>query len=179
MAPIVLIPDAVLTKPARSVTFWDKKLKVILDDMKNALLAAKKPKGVGLAAPQIGVSYRIFLTKPDAKSDIRVFINPEIIERGDRPKNSEKIDKLEGCLSIPNIWGAVLRSPTLTLRYQDETGKTHEEKFDGFLATIIQHETDHLDGILFTRRTLEQKGKLYQGAKDEDGKEILEEMTII
>lgn len=179
MSSIVFIPDSVLTTPARPVTFWDKKLALILSDMKKALLGARKPKGVGLAAPQIGVPYRIFMIKPDTHSEIRTFINPEITKKSSLPDVPKKSDKLEGCLSIPNIWGTVLRSPSLTLHYQDEAGGSHEEQFEGFPATIIQHETDHLDGVLFTKRTLEQKGKLYQGARDENGKEILEEMEIL
>ena len=90
----------------------------------------------------------------------------------------ERENKLEGCLSIPKIWGKVKRAKTLSLRYQDEKGNIHKEKFSGFIATIIQHETDHINGILFTQRVLEQKGKLYQTGKDEEGKEVLEEIII-
>ena len=90
----------------------------------------------------------------------------------------ERNNKLEGCLSIPKIWGKIKRAKTLTLRFQDEQGREHEEQFTGFLATIIQHETDHTNGILFTQRVLEQKSKMYQTGKDDDGKEILEEIII-
>ena len=81
-------------------------------------------------------------------------------------------------LSIPKIWGSVERAAGLTLDYQDETGTPHRESFTGFLATIIQHETDHTNGVLFVQRILEQKGKLYQSATDENGKEILEEVEL-
>ena len=148
--------------------------------MKKALLSARNPKGVGLAGPQAGFQYRLFLTKPTEKDDIRVFINPEILTLSKKTTEGvpERENKLEGCLSIPNVWGKVKRSYSLTLRYQDETGQTHKEKFSGFLATIIQHETDHLNGMLFTHRVLEQKGKFYQATKDENGKEVLEELEI-
>ena len=113
------------------------------------------------------------------KSSIHVFINPEILKSsGETDGVPERENKLEGCLSIPAIWGRVKRSQTLTLRFQDETGKTHEQEFSGFLATIIQHETDHVNGILFTRRVLEQKGKLYQSTTDKEGKETLEEIAV-
>ncbi len=179
MNPIVTVPNAVLTTPAKPVTAFDKQLARLIADMKKTLLATKSPKGVGLAAPQIGEAYRVFITRPNEKSKIRVFINPEIISRqGETDGVPERNNKLEGCLSIPKIWGKVKRSQSLTLRYQDETGKTHKEEFTGFLATIIQHETDHINGILFTQRVLEQQGKLYQGTKDKEGKEVLEEISI-
>lgn len=148
--------------------------------MKATLRAATNPKGVGLAAPQIGEPWRVFITRPTKKSDIRVFINPEILTSSHDLTDGvpERDNKLEGCLSIPKIWGRVKRPQTLTLKYQDETGASHEEQFSGFIATIIQHETDHTNGILYVQRVLEQKGKLYQSTRDEEGKEILEEVTI-
>lgn len=180
MKPIVATPNPVLTTPAHSVNSFDKRLSKLVRDMKATLRGAKNPKGVGLAAPQIGEPWRVFVTRPTEKSETRVFINPEIIERSDEITDGVpgRDNKLEGCLSIPKIWGKVQRVHALTLRYQDETGAKHEEQFSGFLATIIQHETDHTNGILFVQRVLEQKGKLYQSAVDDEGKEILEEVTI-
>lgn len=180
MKPIVHVPHDALSTPAKRIGMYDKKLLSLLDDMKRALLSTKNPKGVGLAAPQIGEPYCVFLTRPSEKSPIRIFINPEIIKRSDEVTDGvpERENKLEGCLSIPKIWGKVKRARTLTLRYQDEKGEKHEEEFSGFLATIIQHETDHVNGILFTQRVLEQKGKLYQTVKNDEGKEVLEEISI-
>lgn len=180
MHSIVQLPDPILTTPTKRVVSFDKKLKAMIADMKKALLSAKKPKGVGLAGPQTGFRYRIFLTKPTEKDNIRVFINPEILALSKKTTEGvpERENKLEGCLSIPDVWGKVKRSLSLTLRYQDEKGVIHEEKFSGFHATIIQHETDHLNGVLFTHRVLEQKGKFYQGSQDENGKEVLEELEI-
>lgn len=180
MKPIVIVPNTVLSTPAKQITVIDKKLQTILADMKATLLSTKNPKGVGLAAPQIGEPYSIFLTKPNETSEIRVFINPEIIKRSDAKTDGvpERENKLEGCLSIPKIWGKVKRARSLTLRYQDQKGEEHEEKFEGFLATIIQHETDHVNGILFTQRVLEQNGKLYKTAVNTEGKEILEEISL-
>jgi peptide deformylase len=180
MKPIVTVPNDILTTPASKVSRFDKALTRLISDLKDTLLTTKNPKGVGLAAPQIGVSYRVFVTRPHEKDPIRVFINPEIIEHSINTVDSvpERENKLEGCLSIPTIWGRVKRTTALTLRYQDEAGVSHKEKFTGFLATIIQHETDHLNGTLFTHRVLTQKGKLYQTEKDENGKEVLSEIEL-
>lgn len=186
MKSIVIVPSIVLSTPAKQVSVFDKKLQTLLADMKATLLSAKNPKGVGLAAPQIGQPYCVFLTRSNEKSQIRIFINPEITKRSDektdgipeRENLPAQAGKLEGCLSIPKIWGKVKRARTLKLRYQDEKGEKHEENFEGFLATIIQHETDHINGILFTQRVLEQKQKLYQTVKDKEDKEVLEEITL-
>ncbi len=179
MKAIVTVPKGVLSTPAKPVTVFDHKLKQIIAAMKATLIATKNPKGVGLAAPQIGEPLRLFLTRPTEKSAVRAFINPEIVRAtGETDGVPERENKLEGCLSIPAIWGRVKRAQTLTLRFQDETGKKHEQEFSGFMATIIQHETDHVNGILFTRRVLEQKGKLYQTTTNDEGKEVLEEISF-
>jgi peptide deformylase len=178
MKPIVLIPQPVLTSASKPVTAFDKKLAHIISDMKTTLRHATNPKGVGLAAPQIGVGLQLFITRPAPKDDIRVFINPTILSREPSAPNADKSNQLEGCLSIPGVWGTVNRSPKLTLSFQDETGEKHEEEISGFLATIVQHEMDHLQGVLFTQRVLEQKNKFYQTTQDDKGKEILEEVVI-
>lgn len=185
MKPIVTVPNTVLSKVAQEVKVFDKKLHKTLLDMKEALIATTNPKGVGLAAPQIGISLRIFITRPHEKTDIRVFINP-VITSPDTPDNSsasltrteQRDDKMEGCLSVPNLWGKVHRKKELTLSYKDEYGVSHQESFAGFMATIIQHETDHINGILFVQRVLEQKGKLFEIVKDEHGKEVFEEVVL-
>ena len=178
--PIVHVPETILTSPAKTVVRFDKRLTRLVTDMKDTLLATRNPKGVGLAAPQIGQSVRLFVTRPKESDSIRVFINPHIVHLSHRQTQGvpERENKLEGCLSVPKIWGRVRRAVSLTLRYQDEQGNTKEKKFSGFVATIIQHETDHVNGILFTHRALEQKQKLYQAARDEKGKEVLEEIEL-
>ncbi len=180
MKPIVHTPNPVLTTPAKTVTVFDKRFAKLISEMKTTLRATRNPKGVGLAAPQIGESWRIFITKPNEKSEIRIFVNPEIISASAAQTEGvpERDNKLEGCLSIPKIWGKVKRAANLKLKYQDETGAAHTESFSGFLATIIQHETDHTNGVVFVQRVLEQKGTFYESAIDENGKEILEEVTL-
>ena len=178
MLSIVHIPKPVLSTPAKRITSFDKKLRDIVRDMTNTLLSARNPKGVGLAAPQVGLGLQLFITHASSKDPVRVFINPTITHKESIDTKGKKEEHLEGCLSIPNIWGEVHRAATVTIEYQDKTGTEHTETISGFLATIIQHECDHINGVLFTQRVLEQKNKLYQNAKDEQGKEILEEISI-
>lgn len=181
MPRIVLTPNPILTQKSKAVLKIDKKVLEIVEMLKKTLEEAEHPKGVGLAAPQIGQPWRIFITRITPSAPIQVFINPKIIwlskELSDGVPKKGKI--LEGCLSIPEVWGKVKRAKTLRLRFLTPDGKTHEQTFSGFQATIIQHEMDHLEGKLFPSRALEQKGKLYKSEKDKEGKEILEEMKFI
>src|SRR3989338_9856305 len=116
---IVQTPDPVLTTPSRKVLKIDAKVLAGVSEMKRTLLFAHHPRGVGLAAPQIGISLRIFITKPFEKANIDVFINPEIIWQSshlseiERPedcvKSLKREKKLEGCLSVNNVWGYLKR----------------------------------------------------------------------
>jgi peptide deformylase len=177
---IVSAPHSVLSTPAQSVTDFGRKLEQLIKDLSDTLLATKNPKGVGLAAVQIGQPLRVFVTKPGPKDKIRVFANPVIVStaQGKQFEKTSEDKKMEGCLSIPNVWGKVSRFPSLVLKYQDERGNEKQERFTDFFATIIQHETDHCNGILYTQRVLEQHGKLYQATTDGSGKETLEEMKF-
>jgi peptide deformylase len=147
--PIVVYGDPVLRKRAKEVEQGSIDIKAFVKDMFDTMYAAN---GVGLAAPQIGKSIRVFVVDgtgfTDEKEDLsdfkKAFINPEILsEEGD------KWEYEEGCLSIPNIHESISRPPRLTIRYEDEMGVVHEEKYAGMKARIIQHEYDHLDGKLF------------------------------
>ncbi|OGG14049.1 peptide deformylase [Candidatus Gottesmanbacteria bacterium RIFCSPHIGHO2_02_FULL_39_11] len=184
---IITIPNKVLVTKAKKVESLDKKVKDIVAVMKKDLVATKNPKGVGLAAPQIGVSLRIFMAKPTSDSTITTFINPEIletsddlseIERPEGPRSLKKDQKLEGCLSIPGVWGHLRRASWVKVKYLNENGEEKIEIYKGFMATIIQHECDHLDGILYTQRVLEQKEKLFSIETNEKGEETLEEIRI-
>lgn len=189
MTEIAKAPQPILSQKAQTVEKISTKILKIIEEMKATLLKQANPKGVGLAAPQIGYPLRIFITKPTPKSPFSVFINPEIIEESkeffaEMPKRPNPPPEsggqpLEGCLSLPGIWGRVARHKSLKLHYQTPEGKIHEGKFAGFLAVIIQHEMDHLEGRLFTQRVLEQKGKLYRiTGKDKKGKNIWKEIEI-
>ena len=141
--PIVKFGDPVLEKPAEKVTVFDEELKKLTEDMFESMYAAR---GVGLAAPQIGISRRIavvditFKEDPDARL---VLINPEIIHKQGRHSQSE------GCLSIPDFRESVSRAHAVTIRAQDLTGKLFEKTGEELLARAFQHETDHLNGKLY------------------------------
>lgn len=111
----------------------------------------KDAKGLGLAAPQVGYSLRLFTVNVESK--IYVFINPEI-----KDISAEKIPFEEGCLSVPKIWGPVVRPKKLTIKALDENGKPIKIRAKGLLARVIQHEMDHLNGILF----IDRAEKLYK-----------------
>jgi len=181
MSKIVKAPNPVLAQKAGKVTKIDLNTKKFLEEMKTALLTATNPIGVGLAAPQVGKSLQIFITKPTMQSPISVFINPKIKlidEQSVKKIKKIKAKKLEGCLSLPEIWGEVKRNSSLQITFLDEDGKKHTKKFKGFMATIIQHEVDHLNGVLFPKRVLEQKGTFYKSEKNEKGEEIFDEIKI-
>ena len=190
---MVTTPDPILIKTADAVTKFDKKLKDIIRNMSETLDATFDPVGVGLAAPQVGKSMRIFLSKPEENGKTFAYINPEIIDESKDEvipdfTNSKKVEKkkpkkskgklLEGCLSIPNIWGNVSRKKEVTINYQDVKGESHTETFTGFPAIIVQHGIDHLNGILFTKHVIEQKEQLYRSHKDENGEDEFEEIEI-
>lgn len=180
MLDIVKAPNPVLSAKAKKIAKVDKAVLKLISAMEESLLAATDPVGVGLAAPQVGKSLQLFIVKPTAKSKVLVFINPVILEKSNQKAFSKKEDhkKLEGCLSLLNIWGEVRRFDNITLSFLDEKGRHHQKKYSGFLSIIIQHEIDHLEGILFPKRVLEQKGKLYKSEKDEKGEDVFEEIKI-
>lgn len=198
MLQIVKVPNEVLNTTAQAITAVDKKLLSLIEEMKKSLLEAKDPIGVGLAAPQVGQSVRLFITKPTAKAPFTIFINPEIIWQSEEKTDGvpERDKKFEGCLSIPNVWGIVHRAKKIKVRYQPLTTNNQPARqrydavvagglitktriFTGFLATIIQHEIDHINGILFTQRALSQKEKLYKiTGRDEKGDDVFEEIEL-
>jgi peptide deformylase len=194
---IVQAPDQVLSLKANPVEKIDKTIKKLLGEMEETLINQTDPEGVGLAAPQIGKSLQIFIVKQEPDSPLRVFINPMIEKTFGKPaekqaevkqsksaaggKKKAKSDKgvqLEGCLSLKDVWGVVKRPYGVVLSYMDEEGIQRKRTFDGFLATIIQHEVDHLHGVLFPKRVLEQKNPLYHSVKNNKGEVEFEEIEI-
>ncbi len=182
MLEIVSAPNQVLSQKTKTIAKIDKAVLNLIEEMKKSLERATDPVGVGLAAPQVGKSLKVFIAKPSVKSKISVFINPKIISQKKKLSAAKsagrRTRKLEGCLSLPDVWGEVLRYDEIYLEFKDENGKTHNKKFNGFLATIVQHEVDHLNGVLFPKRVLEQKGTLYKSEKDEKGQDVFEEIKI-
>ena len=161
--PIVAYGDPVLKKEAEDIDLDHPELKQIISDMYETMYKAE---GVGLAAPQVGLSYRIFIVDaspfeeedPELKDFKKTFINPIIIE-----EKGEEWKFNEGCLSIPGIREDVSRQPVVTVEYYNEDLKLVEETFTGIAARIIQHEYDHVEGILFTDRLNPLKKRLLKG----------------
>ncbi|MFT5617353.1 MAG: peptide deformylase [Arenicella sp.] len=149
--PIVAYGDPVLKKRAQDIpNDGSVDIKKLSENMYETMYNAS---GVGLAGPQVGLSQRIFVVDAqgmeDEDSEIKglkkVFINPEIIE-----EIGEEWGFEEGCLSIPDIRGEVERKPQIKIKYYDTDWNEHIEEYDGMTARVIQHEYDHLEGILFT-----------------------------
>ncbi|MCR9173168.1 MAG: peptide deformylase [bacterium] len=154
--PIVAYGDPMLKREAEEIDDSYPNLNELIENMFETMYEAS---GVGLAAPQIGLGIRLFVVDgtsfaEDAETDPKargmedfkkVFINPIIEE-----EKGEKWGFTEGCLSIPTIREEVFRKEEVTISYYDQNWKLHEETFDGYRARIVQHEYDHIDGILFT-----------------------------
>ncbi len=145
--PILHYPDKRLRIPGEQVTDFGAELQALIDDMAETMYAAP---GVGLAATQLGIAKRVFIidiaSGEDEPSDLRVFVNPEIVER-----DGEVVWE-EGCLSFPGVHEEIERAERVTVRAQDRSGNPFELSADGLLAVAIQHENDHLEGKLMVDR---------------------------
>ena len=175
--PIVAYGEPVLRKVAKDISKDYPKLKELITNMWDTMYNAH---GVGLAAPQIGLPIRLFLvdTSPFADDEElsledqealngfkKVFINAKIEE-----ETGEEWDFNEGCLSIPDIREDVKRKPEITINYLDEDFKSHSETYGGLLARVIQHEYDHIEGILFTDKLSSLKKRLLKSRLDKISK---------
>ncbi len=141
---IIILPDPILRKVSKPVSQVDKEIKSLMDDMLETMYAAP---GIGLAAVQIGILKRIIvidLSKEGEKKEPIFIVNPEIIS-----KSKNLISYEEGCLSIPNQFAEIERPNTCKIKFLDYMGEKKELEAKGLLATCIQHEIDHLNGILF------------------------------
>ena len=179
MLQIVKAPDPKLrikTKPVKKINAG---LINTLKEMVKLTKTFKDPEGVGLASTQVGLEEAFFVAKnlPANRHGGPKFIsvvNPKILSSG---KHTKKY--FEGCLSTPNIWGEVKRYINIKVSYQDQTGKLIKVSLKGVLAWIFQHEIDHLNGILFQDRVLEQRGKFYKyTGKDKTGDDMFEEINL-
>ena len=147
--PIIEAPDPLLREISKPVDTVDDDLRALIADMFDTMYDAP---GIGLAAIQIGVPKRVLvidLQEPEEEGgepvkDPRIFINPEILTHSD-----QDVPYTEGCLSVPDQYAEVLRPDRIRARWLDEQGKSHEEDIDGLLAVCLQHEMDHLEGVLF------------------------------
>lgn len=147
--------DPILRKKSEPVVDFSK-VRAILEEFKSTMYTED---GVGLAAPQVGISMRFF--GMDDGTGFKMIVNPEILEKSEEKEIGE-----EGCLSVPGVFANIQRHRWIRVRYQDEHGVYHEELLEGYAARIFQHEYDHLDGVLFidhldskTRTALSQQLK--------------------
>lgn len=165
--PIIAYGDPMLRKVGKEITKAYPNLEELINNMKDTM---KNARGVGLAAPQIGKAIRLFIvdTSPFAEDDEleekekaflkdfkKVFINAKMLNE----EGKEWVFN-EGCLSIPNINEDVFRKDTLTIEYMDEHFKTHKQTLDGLAARVVQHEYDHIEGLLFTDKLSSLKKRL-------------------
>jgi peptide deformylase len=168
--PIIAFGDPVLKKKALDINSAYPNLKVLIENMHETMYNAY---GIGLAAPQIGLAIRVFIVdasplaedelltdeeKDELKDFKCVFINAKTIE-----EDGEEWAFNEGCLSIPNIREDVYRKPQIKIEYQDENFETQTKQFNGLIARVIQHEYDHIEGILFTDKISNFKKRLLKG----------------
>ena len=168
--PIVAYGDAVLKKEAKEIDKDYPKLNELIEKMYETMYGAH---GVGLAAPQIGLPIRLFLVDTEPFSDDedlsekdreqmknfkKTFINAQILE-----EEGDEWAFNEGCLSIPDVREDVFRKPKIKIQYQDENFDTHVEEYDGLIARVIQHEYDHIEGVLFTDKLSSFKKRLIKG----------------
>lgn len=168
---VVVEGDEVLRKHAKSAGLVTPHLREILEDMVDTM---REENGVGLAAPQVGIMRRMFVAQPDPGDDATVYymIDPVITYYSD-----EKEWGVEGCLSVPDMIGDVERPVAIRIEATDLNGERHEFEFEGFEARVMQHEYDHLDGILYTDKCRNLRPAYSEDEEDEfeeDGTEAEE-----
>lgn len=142
--PIITLPDPILRMKAEPVERMDAELRRLIDDMLATMYDAP---GIGLAAPQIGISRRLIVMDPakeDQPKTPLVMLNPEILDRSEALRVHE-----EGCLSIPEFTAEIERPARTRVAYVDPEGKPREAELEGIWSTLVQHEIDHLNGVLF------------------------------
>lgn len=172
---VVKAPNPKLRVKTKEVKKINPTLLQTLKQMIKLTKTFKDPEGVGLAATQVGLTERFFVAKTNKDNDkFMMVINPKILSLGKKTKKY-----FEGCLSTPDVWGEVKRHLSIKVSYLDEKGQPITKSLTGVLAWIFQHEVDHLDGILFQDRVLQQKGKFYRfTGKDKTDKDIFEEIAL-
>lgn len=190
---VLKAPNPKLNIKTRPVKKINPGLIKTLKEMVRLTKTFTDPEGVGLAATQIGLDESFFVARlhdskqtppsspaqrsqrwKDYGKDFVAIINPHILSYAKRTKTY-----FEGCLSVPAIWGQVKRHTSIKASYQDTSGNKMTKTLTGIPAWIFQHETDHLNGILFSHRVLEQKGKFFKyTGKDKTGADVFEEMTL-
>jgi peptide deformylase len=169
---IIVAPDPVLKAKAKPVDRVDDELRQMMDDMLDTMYDAP---GIGLAAPQIGISKRVIVVdiaqENEPKAALRM-VNPELVWVSDEDATYE-----EGCLSVPEHYADVVRPAEIRVRYLDQDGKQQELQANGLLATVIQHEMDHLDGVLFIDHLSSLKRNMILRKLLKSRKQVLDEVS--
>ena len=164
---VIKLPHPTLRRSAHKVEKFDKDLQKLVNDM---IQTMRDEPGVGLAAPQVNISQRLIVVEypeddsvEDAKAKVFIVANPEITAKSD-----QVVSGIEGCLSVPNLYGRVERAQTITVQGQNQRGADIRIEASGWLARIFQHEIDHLNGVLF----VDIADKLFQPDELEDAGEV-------
>jgi len=159
--PIITVPNPILRKKSTPIDKITPKIKQFLQDLEETLIHAQDPEGVAIAAPQVGKNIRLFITRLHNRTHF--YLNPEILDQSDNLTLGSKANDpdLEGCLSIPHLYGPVLRPDKIKIQAIDENGGQFTKTLKSFEARVFLHEYDHLEGILFTDHTLSQNQPLY------------------
>lgn len=170
---VIKAPDErlrVKTKPVNKIT---PELRKIASEMIEVTKSFQDPEGVGLASTQIGRNERFFVAK--FGKEFKACFNPKILSYSKKTKKF-----FEGCLSIPNFWGEVVRPIGVRVSFEDENGKPIIRSLRGLSAWIFQHEVDHLNSHLFMDKVLEQKGRIFKTTgKDTTGADVFEEISLV
>lgn len=169
---IVTLPDEKLREISDEVISFDNALRELVRDLTQTLESQKDPPGLGLSAVQIGILKRVFVAK--IRNKTKAFINPRILKF-----SKKEISFLEGCFSVPEIYGHVIRPAEIDLESQDVQGKSSKQHYKGVAARIVQHEMDHLSGTLFIDHIHDQGGKVFKVEKDTKGQESLVEVPML
>lgn len=167
---ILTIPDERLRQKSQEVTSFDSSLAKLISDLTDTLEVQTDPVGLGLSAPQINIFKRVFVAR--IRNKIKGFVNPKILKF-----SQKEVAILEGCFSVPSLYGHVTRPAEIDLQAQDKQGKTTKTHCRGLPARIVQHEIDHLNGKLFIDHVHDQNGKLFKVEKGKRGKEQLVEVA--
>lgn len=157
------------TKPVKKIT---AELLGLVKEMIKLASSFTDPEGVGLSANQVGRTERLCVVK--LKDEFKPFFNIKVTSEAKKSKVY-----FEGCLSVPDIWGEVKRPIGVSIEYQNEAGKLIKKRLQGISSWIVQHEIDHLNGVLFIDRVLQQKGRVFKvEGKDKAGNEVFEEINM-
>lgn len=178
---ILTIPkdETKLRGKSEKVIAFDQSLKNIIKDLSETLEAQVDPPGLGLSAPQIDVFKKVFVARIRNRQSlspnrIKAFVNPKITKF-----SKKEVTYLEGCFSVPDLYGHVVRPAEIDLESQDAQGKLSKNHYKSLPSRIIQHEIDHLNGTLFVDHIHTQNGKIFKVEKDKKGNEQFVEVALV